>query len=107
MERSVRRGDRDRAARHHRAGAGVAGRVLGTRHRGRGDLHGIPQPRDRRERALFGLIGLVLIALGVVLVARPDVGAVTLAQVFGFFSIVSGIAALVLAAQTRRAAALT
>jgi uncharacterized membrane protein HdeD (DUF308 family) len=40
-------------------------------------------------------------------VARPDVGAVTLAQVFGFFSIVSGIAALVLAAQTRRAAALT
>ncbi|HEV8569203.1 MAG TPA: DUF308 domain-containing protein [Actinoplanes sp.] len=59
------------------------------------------------ERALFGLTGLVLIALGVVLVARPDVGAVTLAQVFGFFSIVSGIAALVLAAQTRRAAALT
>jgi len=59
------------------------------------------------ERALFGLTDLVLIALGVVLVARPDVGAVTLAQVFGFFSIVSGIAALVLAAQTRRAAALT
>ena len=58
------------------------------------------------ERALFGLTGLVSIALGVVLIVRPDVGAVTLAQVYGFFSIVYGIAALVLAAQTRRAAAL-
>jgi uncharacterized membrane protein HdeD (DUF308 family) len=57
------------------------------------------------ERALFGLTGLVLIALGIVLVARPDEGAVTLAQVFGFFSIVYGVALLVLAAQTRRATA--
>ena len=46
------------------------------------------------ERALFGLTGLVSIALGVVLIVRPDVGAVTLAQVYGFFSIVYGIAAL-------------
>jgi uncharacterized membrane protein HdeD (DUF308 family) len=33
------------------------------------------------ERALLGLTGLVSVALGVVLVSRPDIGAVTLAQV--------------------------
>jgi hypothetical protein len=37
----------------------------------------------------------------VVLTIRPDIGAVSLATVFGLFSIVSGISALVLAAQTR------
>ena len=55
------------------------------------------------ERALGALGGLVSIALGVVLVIRPDVGAVSLAIVFGLFSIVSGVSALVLAARTRRA----
>src|SRR5215469_5162600 len=38
-------------------------------------------------RALFFLTGLVWIAFGVVLFARPDIGAVSLALVFGFFSI--------------------
>jgi uncharacterized membrane protein HdeD (DUF308 family) len=55
------------------------------------------------ERALWALSGLVSIAFGVVLAVRPDIGAVTLATVFGLFSIVSGVSALVLAAQTRRA----
>ena len=55
------------------------------------------------ERALWALSGLVSIALGVVLAIRPDTGAVSLATVFGLFSIVSGVSALVLAAQTRRA----
>jgi short repeat uncharacterized protein DUF308 len=55
------------------------------------------------ERALWALGGLVSIALGVVLAIRPDIGAVTLARVFGLFSIVSGISALVVAAHTRRA----
>ena len=41
-------------------------------------------------RALFFLTGLVWIAFGVVLFARPDIGAVSLALVFGFFSIFSG-----------------
>jgi uncharacterized membrane protein HdeD (DUF308 family) len=54
------------------------------------------------ERALWALGGLVSIALGVVLAVRPDIGAVTLATVFGLFSIVSGTTSLVLAAQTRR-----
>jgi uncharacterized membrane protein HdeD (DUF308 family) len=55
------------------------------------------------ERALWALGGLVSIALGVVLAIRPDIGAVSLATVFGLFSIVSGVSALVLAAQTRKA----
>jgi uncharacterized membrane protein HdeD (DUF308 family) len=48
-------------------------------------------------RARFGLTGLLSVALGVVLFARPDVGAVSLAEVFGFFSLVSGVSNLVLA----------
>jgi uncharacterized membrane protein HdeD (DUF308 family) len=52
---------------------------------------------DAGERALLGLTGLVSVALGVVLVIRPDIGAVTLAQVFGLFSIVAGISSLVMA----------
>ncbi|HEY8717434.1 HdeD family acid-resistance protein [Pengzhenrongella sp.] len=50
------------------------------------------------ERTLLALGGLVSVALAVVLVIRPDIGAVVLAQVYGLFSLVSGIAALVMAA---------
>ena len=55
------------------------------------------------DRALFGLGGLLSVALGIVLFARPDVGAVSLAEVFGFFSLASGISSLVLAASTHHA----
>jgi uncharacterized membrane protein HdeD (DUF308 family) len=54
------------------------------------------------QRALWGLGGLISMALGVVLAIRPDAGALSLATVFGLFSIVSGISALVLSAQARR-----
>ncbi|MBV9312667.1 MAG: DUF308 domain-containing protein [Pseudonocardia sp.] len=54
------------------------------------------------ERAMWGLGGLVSIALGVVLALAPGVGALSLATVFGLFSIIAGISALVLAAQVRR-----
>ena len=54
------------------------------------------------ERALWALSGLISMALGVVLAIRPDAGALSLATVFGLFSIVSGISALVLSAQARR-----
>jgi uncharacterized membrane protein HdeD (DUF308 family) len=47
--------------------------------------------------------GLVSMALGVVLAIRPDAGALTLATVFGLFSIVSGIGALILSVRMRRA----
>src|SRR5262249_43820555 len=54
------------------------------------------------ERAMWGLGGLISIALGVVLALRPDIGALSLATVFGLFSIVAGVCALVLSAQARR-----
>ena len=50
------------------------------------------------QRALLALGGLVTIALGVVFAIRPDVGATTIAQVFGLFSIMAGVSALVIAA---------
>lgn len=55
------------------------------------------------ERAWWMLGGLVSMALGVVLAIRPDAGALTLATVFGLFSIVSGIGALILSVRMRRA----
>ena len=54
------------------------------------------------ERALRALTGVVSVALGVVLATRPDVGALTLATVFGLFSIVYGILTITLGAQVRR-----
>src|SRR6266567_3106347 len=42
-------------------------------------------------RAMFILGGLVSIAFGVVLGARPDIGAVTLALLFGLYSLVFGV----------------
>lgn len=60
----------------------------------------------RREyagrRAMWALGGLVSIGLGMALAIRPDLGAVTLAAVFGLFSIVYGVQALVLSATARR-----
>lgn len=61
------------------------------------------QGEEAGERAMWALTGLVSIALGVVLAIRPDIGAVSLATVFGLFGIVYGISTLVLAAQLRKA----
>jgi uncharacterized membrane protein HdeD (DUF308 family) len=52
------------------------------------------------ERALYGFGGLLSVVLGVALFARPDLGAVSLAEVFGIFSLALGIWSLVLAAST-------
>jgi uncharacterized membrane protein HdeD (DUF308 family) len=46
-------------------------------------------------RAMFIVAGLVSVAFGVVLFARPGVGAVTLALLFGLFSLIAGIWMLV------------
>ncbi|HTQ94590.1 MAG TPA: DUF308 domain-containing protein, partial [Streptosporangiaceae bacterium] len=40
-------------------------------------------------RAILG--GLITIALGVVLCARPGIGAITLALLFGLFNLIAGI----------------
>jgi uncharacterized membrane protein HdeD (DUF308 family) len=53
------------------------------------------------ERSLWALGGLLSIALGVVLFVRPDIGALALATVFGLFSIVYGVSALILSFQAR------
>jgi len=52
-------------------------------------------------RAFFILAGLVSIAFGVVLVARPDIGAVTLALLFGLYSMIYGVLLTVLGIQAR------
>ena len=50
------------------------------------------------DRARLGLTGLISLALAAVFAIRPDIGAVSLAQVYGLFSIVSGISLLVTSA---------
>jgi uncharacterized membrane protein HdeD (DUF308 family) len=53
-------------------------------------------------RALFILGGLITVAFGVVLCARPGIGAVTLALLFGLFSLIAGIWMLVQGIELRR-----
>jgi uncharacterized membrane protein HdeD (DUF308 family) len=53
-------------------------------------------------RALFILGGLVSISFGAVLLARPGVGAVTLALLFGLFSLINGISQITLGIQLRQ-----
>jgi uncharacterized membrane protein HdeD (DUF308 family) len=53
-------------------------------------------------RAMFILAGLVSVAFGVVLFARPGVGAVTLALLFGLFSLLYGISQVVMSVELRR-----
>lgn len=53
------------------------------------------------ERAMWLLGGIVSIALGMVLFIRPDIGAASLATVFGLYSVAFGISALLLSAQSR------
>ena len=50
-------------------------------------------------RAMFIVTGLVSVAFGVVLSARPDIGAVTLALLFGLFSMIYGVSQIVLGIQ--------
>jgi uncharacterized membrane protein HdeD (DUF308 family) len=54
------------------------------------------------ERARFMLGGLVSLALALALFVRPDIGAVSLAVVFGLFSIVYGATAIVASFEERR-----
>jgi uncharacterized membrane protein HdeD (DUF308 family) len=53
-------------------------------------------------RALFTVTGLVSVAFGVVLAARPDIGAVTLALLFGLYSLIYGVSEIVLGVQMRQ-----
>ena len=53
-------------------------------------------------RAMFILTGLVSVAFGVLLFARPGVGAVTLALLFGLYSMIFGIAQITAGVQVRQ-----
>jgi uncharacterized membrane protein HdeD (DUF308 family) len=57
------------------------------------------------DRVLFSLTGLIWVAFGIVLFARPDIGAVSLAEVFGLFSLVLGVSSLVLAGSAHQTSA--
>lgn len=52
--------------------------------------------------ALFIVAGLVSAAFGVVLFSRPGVGVVTLALLFGMFSLIYGVSLIVIGVQMRR-----
>ncbi len=53
-------------------------------------------------RALFLVSGLISIAFGIVLFARPGIGAVTLALLFGLYNLVYGIWAFMQGIELRR-----
>ena len=53
-------------------------------------------------RAMFILGGLATVAFGVVLCARPGLGAITLALLFGLFNLIAGIWMLVQGIELRR-----
>jgi uncharacterized membrane protein HdeD (DUF308 family) len=53
-------------------------------------------------RALFIVAGLVSVAFGVVLFSRPGVGVVTLALLFGMFSLICGVSLITIGVQARR-----
>jgi uncharacterized membrane protein HdeD (DUF308 family) len=54
-------------------------------------------------RALFIVAGLVSILFGVVLLAHPDVGAVTLALLFGLFTLIYGFSQITMGVELRHA----
>src|SRR5262245_31093763 len=65
-------------------------------------VNGFGHGETAGTRAMFLLTGLVSIAFGVLLFARPNVGAITLALLFGLFSLIYGISEIMLGAQLRR-----
>jgi uncharacterized membrane protein HdeD (DUF308 family) len=65
-------------------------------------VNGFGSGETAGTRAMFILGGLVSVAFGVVLFARPGIGAVTLALLFGLFSLFYGISQIVLGTQLRR-----
>ena len=52
-------------------------------------------------RTVFFIAGLVSVAFGVVLFARPGVGAVTLALLFGLYSMIYGFSQITAGVQVR------
>jgi len=53
-------------------------------------------------RAMLIIAGLASMAFGAVLFARPDMGAITLALIFGFFNVIAGVAGIAQGIELRR-----
>ena len=64
-------------------------------------LAGFQTGESAGMRALFILSGLVSVAFGVLLFARPGVGAVTLALLFGLYSLIYGFSQITAGIQIR------
>jgi uncharacterized membrane protein HdeD (DUF308 family) len=64
-------------------------------------LAGFQSGETAGTRALFILSGLVSVAFGVLLFARPGVGAVTLALLFGLYSLIYGFSQITAGIQVR------
>jgi uncharacterized membrane protein HdeD (DUF308 family) len=64
---------------------------------------GLRSDEEAGTRATFIVGGLFSVVFGVVLWARPDMGAVSLALLFGLFNLVSGTSMLVHGIQLRSA----
>ena len=64
---------------------------------------GIRSGQTAGTRALLILAGLVSVALGIGIAARPGIGAVTLSLLFGLFSMIYGISLTVPGIQGRHA----
>ena len=83
-------------------GVPVAGMILGHD----GSWYGTTSQGGSGEsagtRTMFIVTGLISIAFGVVITARPGIGAVTLALLFGLFSLIYGVSEIVTGVQMRR-----
>jgi uncharacterized membrane protein HdeD (DUF308 family) len=66
-------------------------------------IAGLQAREPAGTRTLFFVSGLISIAFGAVLLARPGIGAVTLALLFGLFNLVYGIWAFTQGVDLRRA----
>jgi uncharacterized membrane protein HdeD (DUF308 family) len=62
-------------------------------------VNGFGKGEAAGTRAMFILTGLVSAAFGVLLFARPGVGAITLALLFGLFNLIYGISRITLGVQ--------
>jgi len=62
-------------------------------------VNGFGSGETAGTRAMYILTGLVSTAFGVLLFARPGVGAITLALLFGLFSLIYGISRITLGVQ--------
>jgi uncharacterized membrane protein HdeD (DUF308 family) len=64
-------------------------------------LAGFQSRETAGTRAMFIIAGLVSVALGIVLFARPGVGALTLALLFGLYSMIYGFSQIAAGVQLR------